>query len=334
MKAKNTKQRVRESQTETQPARVNLNGTIYVPETTQEVVVKRGPGRPAKGVAPLSQPIQQQRKKKHEHETDQMKAMKNLIDQLFSRVAELEKEINRLKNQDLIPIQHSQTQRSSLLNIVAKEQREKEIKTKNVVIRGLKLPDETNLTKDEVATAATETVKKFVARVTAGSATEVNVREVHRIHQSKLAKDTNISPLSYSAAVVLESDKQQSALLSVARSHNIDEFKDVFAHEDRTKAQQAQYRDLKSEARAKNAELLIEGKLDKPFRYVVRAGGVRCIDACQSKENKKSIYCKPPRPSNNDIDRRFANVNNKRGTITKSVHNANLSDEANGEHTS
>ena len=260
--------------------------------------------------------------------------MKSLIDQLFSRVAELEKEIKRLKNQDPVPIQHSQMQHSSLLSIVAKEQREKEIKTKNVVIRGLKLPDETNLTTDEVATAATETVKKFVARVTADSAKNVNVREVHRIPQSKLSKETNVSPLSYSAVVVLESDEQQRALLSVARRHNIEEYKNVFAHEDRTKAQQAQYRELKSEARAKNAELLIEGKLDKPFRYVVRAGGVRCIDADRLRENKKSIYCKPPRPGNDDIDRRFSNVNNKRGTISRSVHNANLSDEANCEHTS
>jgi hypothetical protein len=334
MKAKNSKQCVRESQIETRPARVNLNGTMYVPETTQEVAVKRGPGRPAKNAAPTSQPTQQHRKKKLEYETDETKSMKNLIGQLFSRVAELVKEIKWLKNQAPVTIQNSQTQRSSLVNIVAKEQRERENKAKNVVIRGIKLPDVTNLSTDQVATAVTETVNKFVARVTADSAKNVNVREVNRIPQSKLANETNTSPLSYSAVVVLESEEQQRALLNVARRHNINEFDGVFAHEDRTKAQQMQYREHKTEAREKNAELLREGKLDKPFRYVVRAGGVRCIDVGQSKESKKSIYCSPQRPNKNDINQRFANVNNRRGTISKSVHRANLSGEAKGEHTS
>ena len=59
MKAKNNKPRVIEDQTKTQPTSVNLNGTIYVPATTQGVVVKRGPGRPAKNMAQLSQPTQQ-----------------------------------------------------------------------------------------------------------------------------------------------------------------------------------------------------------------------------------------------------------------------------------
>ena len=82
MKFKNTKLA---SQTEIPLPKVNLNGTIYVPEATQEKKVRRGPGRPPKSAASLSQPTQQnQQKKKQVNENDQMMSMKNLIDQPMS----------------------------------------------------------------------------------------------------------------------------------------------------------------------------------------------------------------------------------------------------------
>lgn len=321
------------------PPKVCLDGTIYVAEEIPEVVPRRGRGRPPKNAATNSQSKQNQRKnvqQQHEYESEhqhQSKSTKALIDQLLSRVAALEEEIRQLKTQKAAPAQNTLVERTSLVNVVAKEQREREIKAKNVVVRGLKLADETNSNADQVATAATKTVQQFVARVTADSAIPVNVSKVHCLPQSKSVNLTNELPITYAAVVVLESDEQQRALLKVARRHNLqdEEFKGVFAHEDRTKAQQLQHRESLNEARAKNTELDRRGLLDKPFRYVVRAGGVRCIDVDQSSKQKRSIYRSPPNANTRVETSRFVNVNNRRGTVSKSVHSAEMFDEANGK---
>lgn len=323
MKSKNFKNLAAdESQRAIPLAKVNLNGTVYVPEVVQETQGKRRPGRPAKNGASTQHPQQQQQE-----------TMKNLIEQLFAKVADLEKEVELLKNQAAGPSQSSQVQRSTLVNVMAKEQREREIRAKNVVIRGLSFPDETNLT-DQAATAVTKTVQKFVARVTTDSATSVNVSKVHYLPQPRLQNQANNLPISHSAIVVLENEEQQRTLLRVARHHNLEEYKGVFAHEDRTKAQQTQHRESVSEAKTKNDELAKRGLLNKPFRYVVRVDGVRCIDVDQSAEKKKSIYCSPPSNTTNGYDiNRFANVNSRRGANTKGVERADMLGQSSSKHT-
>ena len=64
----------------------------------------------------------------------------------------------------------------------------------------------------------------------------------------------------------------------------------MFAHEDRMPAQQLQYSECAKQAKLKNDSLNREGRLDNPFRYVVRGDRVRCIDAIESRYEKKSVY--------------------------------------------
>ena len=159
----------------------------------------------------------------------------------------------------------------------------------------------------------------------AGNKTEIKVSKIHVLPPSKsLINDHNENNIC-SAIVELECKEQQRALLNAARRHDpdLDEFEGVFMHEDRTKIQQTQYRETANEAKRLNENLKKIDKLDKPFRFVVRANRVRCIDMDQSREQKKSIYCSPPaldqlghhgRPF---IQLDDTNVNNTRGNYIK-----------------
>ena len=91
--------------------------------------------------------------------------------------------------------------------------------------------------------------------------------------------------------VVFGSDGQQSAVLQVARHHNLPEHPGVIVHEDRTKAQQLQYRQLAAQARAANLNLE-EDKLLGPFRWVIRTDKLRLINADASRIARQSVYCK------------------------------------------
>ena len=97
------------------------------------------------------------------------------------------------------------------------------------------------------------------------------------------------NPVS-SVLVVLNSVEDQQAVLKAARHHDKADFNGVFAHEDRTRAQQLQYSECAKQAKDKNRRLEAVELLDQPFRFVVRGDRVRCIDASQSSVAKKSIY--------------------------------------------
>lgn len=64
----------------------------------------------------------------------------------------------------------------------------------------------------------------------------------------------------------------------------------MFAHEDRTKAQQVQRAALIKVRNAQNAELEREKLLDNPFRYIIRGECIRCIKSEESRQLKKSVY--------------------------------------------
>jgi hypothetical protein len=90
--------------------------------------------------------------------------------------------------------------------------------------------------------------------------------------------------------VVLEDTETQKSVLQMARHHKLQHFHRVFAHEDRTTAEQQQFLDGRKRARASNTQLEQAGLLDQPFRYVVRGDRVRCINVSESRELQKSVY--------------------------------------------
>jgi hypothetical protein len=99
----------------------------------------------------------------------------------------------------------------------------------------------------------------------------------------------NRKPVS-SVLVVLNSVEEQQIVLKAAKHHSNSDYQGVFAHEDRTRAQQLQYSECAKQAKDKNRRLEAASLLDQPFRFVVRGDRVRCIDAKQSSAAKKSIY--------------------------------------------
>ena len=155
-------------------------------------------------------------------------------------------------------------------NEAASESEERERRAKNVVIRG-------------IPPSATETdlmqVNSFLDAVGA----DVHATRVQRI---KSATQRDAVP---AILVLLDSRDKQQRVLQHARHHGVTKFSNVFAHEDRTKAQQLQFSECAKAAKTKNAILERSG-LDPLYRYVVRGDRVRCIDLDKSREERTSVY--------------------------------------------
>jgi hypothetical protein len=73
-------------------------------------------------------------------------------------------------------------------------------------------------------------------------------------------------------------------VLASAKQLALGTFKDIYIRPDRTAAEQSEFIKLNSERKAANSDLDKLGKLDKPFRFVIRSDKLRCIDVSQEVE--------------------------------------------------
>ena len=202
---------------------------------------------------------------------------------LLNLIYELRKEVDDLKKQ-LAELQRSHstpTPKHSLqaVNKAASEANERKRRAKNLIVRGIS-PPESGSSEDD-----TEQVKSFFAKV----CPDVHVEKVQRLNTSKSKKGSDRPP-SPAALVIFKDEEEQRVALKAARHHNSSDYKGVFAHEDRTEAQQLEYAEVAKEAKRLNEVLDKKKVLDQPFRYVVRGDRARCIDVSKSKQERKSVY--------------------------------------------
>lgn len=189
----------------------------------------------------------------------------------------LKKRIERLEDERRQP---NTTKNLRAVNEAASDAKERERRSKNVVVRGIQPSLDGNPEHDK------EQVVSFLHAV----CPEAKVKKVHRLHHATQKDDTSKRNQLSSILVVLEDAETQKRVLKVARHHSVEQFQGVFAHQDRTQAQQLQFAECSKLARDKNKQLEADGLLDQPFRFVVRGDRARCIDTIKSRENKSSCY--------------------------------------------
>lgn len=201
------------------------------------------------------------------------------VKRLQARVSQLEQKTTQKKSDQT---NHTIPPTVSLraINNAANDSLERERRSKNVIIRGLEYREgENEKTSDKV--------EEFLSSVCQKS---VKVKKAQRLHSKSLNIGENQPSKVPSILVVLNNTEETKEVLKHARHHTDDQFKGVFAHEDRTKAQQLEYTESTKMAKKKNEQLKSVNLLDQPFRYVVRGDRVRCIDLQESKSQQKSIY--------------------------------------------
>lgn len=178
--------------------------------------------------------------------------------------------------------------------MVVNDAKEREPRSKNIVIRGIKPLENDQQDKDAV--------NKFFEAV---SEEKVTVKKVQRLFKAKNDMRNKSEPTS-SILVCFDNRDEQQKALKAARQHSNPSYEGVFAHEDRTKAQLLEYSTCAKQAKIKNDELEKEELLDKPFRWVVRGNRIRCIDAVKSRADKQSVYV-----SSNELNQAIAARANK-----------------------
>lgn len=105
------------------------------------------------------------------------------------------------------------------------------------------------------------------------------VKSVRRMRPSGNGRKQSTSSNPIPLIVELSSEIEKESVLNSARNLGKSErFKKVFIRKDRTPDEQNAYVKLCQEQRAANADLQSNGKLDQPFRFVVRGDRVKCID--------------------------------------------------------
>lgn len=210
------------------------------------------------------------------------------INALEQRVAELEKrpqqptdsstkswsQLFNSKSTELVK------QRHQLINCVAQDNRERANRENNVIISGLSVD---NNGQDDLTVT-----KKFLTSI------GVNPAKVTKVRRFRP------SPNSDSPGLILvpfENAADASEALRKGNRQNSSSFSGVFVREDRTPAQQTQFKELNEQKKMKNASL--GDRLDLPFRYIIhrRSQTVRCIDVVKSAESKKCVFISPPRSS-------------------------------------
>lgn len=164
-----------------------------------------------------------------------------LIKELRDEVARLRDQIDAKKTSHPAP---TATQNLRTVNLEASDAKERERRSKNVVIRGIESIDGDTAEHDEV------NVESFLDAVCPGA----KAVKVHRLRQSKQNEPTDQSKRAPvpSILVVLESAEEQQKVLKACRHHTNADFAGIFAHEDCTQAQQLQYSERAKEARSKN----------------------------------------------------------------------------------
>ena len=212
------------------------------------------------------------------------KSRKQIDEELYNLIAGLREEITALKTKIATLERGSSSPRNNqslrTTNDAAKETEERERRSKNVIVRGIK---PSTAEDDETQ------VNTFLGAVCEGDVKAVKVHRIRTATQNSTLQN-NRSPPAPAILVTLENSEVQQKVLKSARHHHVTAFDQVFALPDRTKAQQFQYSENAKVAQRKNDKLQKSGKLDQPFRFVVRGDRVRCIDFIQSSTNKTSVY--------------------------------------------
>ena len=212
----------------------------------------------------------------YKHKNDQLDLIKT-FELMRKEIDELKEQIKQLKYDRTSP---SIKQNLRTVNNAVTDVKERERRSKNVVIRGIQPIQGDSPEHDK------ETARAFLKAV----CPNVEPEKVIQLHQSKPSKDKSKSTSTPSILVVLKDVESQKRVLQAARHHDNEQFQGVFAHEDRTQAQQLQFAECSKQAKSRNDKLRADGLLDQPFRFVVRGDRVRCIDKIQFCELKKSCY--------------------------------------------
>lgn len=247
-----------------------LEKTLVEPSHSGEPV-KKGRGR-----KPRAKPQQQQSNAPMRKSENNSRPKEPTVADLIKRIDEQQAEINELRKQlnDLksSPPRPTIAQQCATRNEAADELHEQERRSKNIVLRNI----EPSQTLDEEASA----VRQFFSEI---GHSNLNAKGFKRQRN----KDGSPSP----AILVLFNNKEDAqSAMKAARSHKNASYPGVFAHEDRTKAQQQQFMALTKEAKSRNDELNRNYQLDKPFRWIVRGNRIRCIDVQESRTQSKSVF--------------------------------------------
>ena len=141
-------------------------------------------------------------------------------------MAQLTKEVIELKASNK-PSSQAPTvvQNLKTTNMVVNDAKEREPRSKNIVIRGIKPLENDQQDKDAV--------NKFFEAV---SEEKVTVKKVQRLFKAKNDMRNKSEPTS-SILVCFDNRDEQQKALKAARQHSNPSYEGVFAHEDRTKAQ-------------------------------------------------------------------------------------------------
>lgn len=251
---------------------------------------------------------------------DEMQKLHKLLNEMKTEIDSLKNEIRAMKAARQAP---TAKQSFKSVNEALNDAKERERRSANVIIRGILPAEDYSQDHDEVQ------VEAFLDAVAQG----IKAKKVQRLRHAKVNDKGKRNPVP-SILVMLESAEDQKEVLKMARHHSEVDFKGVFAHEDRTKAQQQEFAECAKNAKDKNEKLNESGLLDQPFRYVIRGNTVRCIDSIQSRKHKKSVYVTEQQQKEYVDNLKRLEQNVIRGSISgtrNSQPNANAPPPAQGE---
>ena len=231
-----------------------------------------------------------------------LKNVSNMIKSLVERVGALENENSQLKSKvlnlekgssregvgsgDKLPFSQiaarlakpGTAENNAIIKAVSLNVKQHDIKSKNIVIAGI--ATSTKSSPDEIQ----KDDKELVANVLESIGANVTIKRTSRVKRNANSASTTTSTNDNQSPppliVELSSSDERNAVLSVANrlGHAGSNYKHVFIRPDRTKAEQDEFNKLMADKKAANSDLDRNGKLDQPFRFVVRGSRLVCID--------------------------------------------------------
>ena len=115
----------------------------------------------------------------------------------------------------------------------------------------------------------------------------INIDSVFRL-KKKPKTDQGLKPEPSKPAPLIVDFKYQAfrdAIVSSAKDlSRIEQYENVFIRPYRTPAEQSDFNLINKERREANEDLKRNGKLDNPYRFVIRGDRVRCINVEESQK--------------------------------------------------
>jgi hypothetical protein len=149
-------------------------------------------------------------------------------------------------------------------------------KIRNIVVVGL--PNPKTATNEESKKEDAETVNTLIREMNKNA----TVKSTFRLKSkgNPVVGKPQPDPL----VVEFENETVRNDILASAKNlSEIEEFKSVYLRPDRTISEQSFFNDLNKQRKTANDELKHYGKLDQPFRYVIRGEKLYCIDVTKKK---------------------------------------------------